>query len=422
MRKRNYRAVPVKHVDAMRLLEGAGTGRVVFGIDVAKVDFYGAFYTEGREPLLTVKWQGPKEHDLVVRLLGSLGTERVDVAMESSGTYGDALWHQVTAAGFPVYRVSPKRTHDSAEAHHGVPSMHDAKASAIIALLHLDGASRLWEGRSDEERGLAAAEEIAVIHDEQARSNSNRLEAKLARHWPELTAHLKLGSATLNALLEQYGSPQHVAADAEGAREVMTRVGRAMLAPEVVETVIQSARSTRGVPMIEAERQAMKMLVGEIVRNQAACEEAKARIAKLVEKDQATTAVAQVIGTMTAAVLTVEFGQLGKYESPAALVKAAGLNLKEVSSGKHHGALKLTKRGSSKARRYLYLGVLRLIQSDPVMRAWHLKKVKRDGGGVKLKSVGALMRKLLSGLWHVARGAAFDSSKLFDTSKLSLAA
>lgn len=174
--------------------------------------------------------------------------------------------------------------------------------------------------------------------------------------------------------------------------------------------------------MIEAERQAMKMLVGEIVRNQAACEEAKARIAKLVEKDQATTAVAQVIGTMTAAVLTVEFGQLGKYESPAALVKAAGLNLKEVSSGKHHGALKLTKRGSSKARRYLYLGVLRLIQSDPVMRAWHLKKVKRDGGGVKLKSVGALMRKLLSGLWHVARGAAFDSSKLFDTSKLSLAA
>ena len=91
------------------------------------------------------------------------------------------------------------------------------------------------------------------------------------------------------------------------------------------------------------------------------------------------------------------------------------MNLKERSSGKHAGQLKITKRGSGRARKYLYLAVLRLIQSDAVFRTWYATKVA--GGMLKGKAIVALTRKLVAGLWHVARGNAFDSRRLFDVER-----
>jgi hypothetical protein len=64
--------------------------------------------------------------------------------MESSGTYGDVLRHQLLEHGVPVYRMSGTRTDDAAEVYDGVPSLHDAKSAAIIAKLHLDGVSTPW--------------------------------------------------------------------------------------------------------------------------------------------------------------------------------------------------------------------------------------------------------------------------------------
>jgi transposase len=86
-----------------------------------------------------------------------------------------------------------------------------------------------------------------------------------------------------------------------------------------------------------------------------------------------------------------------------------GLNLKEKSSGRDVGRLKITKRGCSLVRRYLYFAALRLINNDPVVKAWYQKKVDARA---KNKTVIALMRKLAKALWHVARGERFDATKL----------
>jgi len=58
--------------------------------------------------------------------------------------------------------VSPKRSHDAAEVYDGVPSLHDAKSSAIVAKLHLDSASERWAIRTDEARELDAAACLAT--------------------------------------------------------------------------------------------------------------------------------------------------------------------------------------------------------------------------------------------------------------------
>ena len=73
------------------------------------------------------------------------------------------------------------------------------------------------------------------------------------------------------------------------------------------------------------------------------------------------------------------------------------------------------------ARRWLFLATLRWLKADPIARAWYLRKV-RTNGGVKLKAVIALMRKLLAALYHVARGATYDPYRLFDTRRLQITA
>ncbi len=66
--------------------------------------------------------------------------------------------------------------------------------------------------------------------------------------------------------------------------------------------------------------------------------------------------------------------------------------------------------------------VLRLIQHELRFKVWYGRKVERDGGKPKLNAVAALVRKPAKALWHVSRGAPFDSAELSDDVRLGLAA
>jgi transposase len=139
LRKREYRAVAIKKVDIERLKECTSGKRIIFSVDVAKIDFYGAFYNETKEVGLTIKWKSPDEVELLSELLNALETRSLEVVLEPTGTYGDAFREQMERQGRDVYLVSPKRRYDASEVYDGVPSSHDGKFAAIIGKLHLEG-------------------------------------------------------------------------------------------------------------------------------------------------------------------------------------------------------------------------------------------------------------------------------------------
>lgn len=423
MAKRRYRTIQVKVVDASHLLEqlkAASQRKMILGVDVAKEGFVAAFMDTDERVLLTIRWSHPVETPAMMRLLVELrqaGAE-VEVAMEPTGTYGDSVRYQLARAGFAVFRVSAKHVHDLGEVYDGVPSSHDAKAAAIIAKLHKEGRSSLWAELEPERREMKV---LAGIHDWQKESYHqavNRIEGMLARHWPELTRWLELGSATLLGLLTQYGGPREVAQARSVAKAVIRRLSNGLLTDDKIEGVVASAERTQGVPMLGRETDALRLLAEEANRLRRAYRQSERQLTKVALKQPEVKRIASVVGNTTAAVLTAVMGSAQNYPSPSAYVKAMGLNLKVRSSGKHKGELKITKRGSGMERRWLYLAVLRWIQQDPIAAAWHARKVARDGGRLKTKSLVALMRKLPEGLWHVARGHDFDSRKLFDVSLL----
>jgi transposase len=420
MKKRTYRKIAVKEVDARVLAAEVGVGRVVFAIDVAKVDMVAAVVAGDGRVLRTVCWKNPVENGLVLALLEGLSAAglSVEAVMESSGTYGDVLRQQLIEHGVPVFRVSGKRTHDAAEVYDGVPSLHDAKSAAIIAKLHVDGASAPWGPLSEEKRELKAAIATMDLYRAQHQRLIHSLESSLARHWPELTQHLELSSATLVALLAPIGGPREVTAASEAARRLLHGLSHGLMSGETVEAVMQSAASSVGVRLLAQERVALMTLAAEAHRALKEFKKAKGVVERL-STSGAAQRLAATTGKTTAAVLVADVGDPLDYPSTRAYLKAYGLNLKEKSSGKQKGQLSITKRGPSRARQYLWLAVVRWIQKDVVAKAWYEQKIKRDGGR-RARGVTALMRKYAQALFHVARGVALDSRKLFDVSRLRL--
>lgn len=420
MKKRLYRSTSVKSLKLEPLLAAFGAGPVTVGVDIAKDDMFATMAAGGR-PVVTVRWRHPEQTMMFVEVVSVVAARGpVEVVMEPSGTYGDALRSLLEKTEVPLFRVNPKRSHDAAEVYDGVPSLHDAKCATILCKLHGDGASEPWPQRSDHERKLAAVLRILEVHTKELHRNCNRLEGLLARHWPELTRHLDLRTATLLELLMAYGGPRVVAEREDDARSLMIGVGGRYLDSSKVEAVIACARTSVGVDQLEEERELVRRVAEEARRAQKLAGKVKRRVERLSETAGVTKELAPVVGKATAAVVVAALGDPRNYESATSFLKSTGLNLKEKSSGKKHGALHITKRGPGVVRLFLYLAVLRLVQKNPVVRAWYAKKVRRQGGHAKSKAVVAIMRKLVLALWHVAHGALFDATKLFDASRLKV--
>ncbi len=407
-----YRAIPVQKLDWSRVHTAAGEGRLVAAIDVAKDVQFMTLMREDRSVIHTVKWSHPDHTRHLTECLGGLGAERIEAVMEPSGTYGDALRGCLRAAGIGVYRVSPKKVHDAAEVYDGVPSMHDAKAAYVIGRLHLEGVTRLWVDPDDQRRRLQVQLNRLADARDRAQRLSSRLEALLARHWPEGPRLMDSQSVSWLQLLAGYGDPAAVAADRDEAAALLRRVGGHRLRAAKIEALLASAANTVGMRCIEIEAERLRELAAEQIELRRRCRSLERALAREVPHDGGLDAQARAVGTVTAVVLRCALGGVDAYPNAASYAKAAGLNLKERSSGKHRGQLKLTKRGPGVVRFYVYFAVLRLIAHDGPAQAWYRAKVARDGG-LTGPAVGALMRKLIRALWHVGHGEAFDETKLF---------
>jgi transposase len=421
MKKRSYRKISINQFQSDTVIDVVPKGKLVFAVDVAKVDMVAALADQRGQAVAFVTWKNPVENTKVLSMLGQLRAEgyEVDAVMESSGTYGDVLRYQLLDASVPVYRVGGKRTHDAREIYDGVPSLHDAKCAAILAKLHVDGISAPWPVATVDKRNLRAAIDLMDLYQERYLQLVHRLESWLARHWPELPEIVELTSATLLALLGRMGGPAQVAAAPTKARGLMRGMSHQLMDSEKIERVIDSASRSAGMPMLDLERETLMAIADEAQRSLRAYTTAKTSLEKLSLQTHAQL-MAPTVGKTTAAVFATFVGDPSLFGSSAAYVKAFGMNLKEKSSGKFQGHLKITKRGPGRARQYLWLAVCRWVRQDPVARAWYQKKVQRDAGK-KAKAIVALMRKLAGALYHIGRGDPYDAAKLFEVNRLGIA-
>jgi transposase len=125
-------------------------------------------------------------------------------------------------------------------------------------------------------------------------------------------------------------------------------------------------------------------------------EDLQREIDQFLEQDPKVKGMLSVpeFGSLTVAVLRAELGDLTRFTRIDQVVAYVGLDLLVKQSGKWRGQTKLSKRGSGRVRRILYLAALRSIalHTSPFGAYYH-RLVAR--GMKKGMAVVAVMRKML---------------------------
>jgi len=421
LKKRTYRTIPIQQVAGPVLAAELGE-RCIVALDVAKTKMVVGFAKASGECVRLVRFEHPVETPLFLLLLKLLLELRValDFALEPTGVYGDALRHQVASIGVPVHRVDAKKVHDAAELLDGVPSSHDAKACTLIAHLHAHGLSRPWVERDEFARALRNLVDERDLFTDPFERARGRLEAVVARHWPELGMEMEPDVAWPLRLLSELPSPVDAAADPTRTAELLTRATRGALRKERIERVVSGAKQSLGTPMGEGERDYVRVLALHMLDLREKTRLVDHRIAAALSKSTPVTKLVETFGAVTTAVVLAHVGNPATYSSADAFEKALGLNLKIHQSGDYDGigSLHITKRGPARVRQYLYLAALRFIFKNDIARRWYQARAAYRSER-KMKAVVALMRKLARAMVHVARGDAFDATKLFDVRRLA---
>jgi transposase len=419
MRRRAYRATDVKDVQLEEVLKRAPGGAVTLGVDIGKEAIYGVLRFSDGSFQRPWKAKNPEEVATLVGVLRAVASQReLIVAMESTGSYGEPLRSKLAEAGLTVHRVGGKAAHDYAEVFDGVPSQHDGKDAAVIAELTAFGKSTPWpfRAKSASEAEMASWVDWLDIQQNLQRTWIGRLEALLARHWPEATRVLELSSATLLRALTHYGGPAGLAKDSAASAR-LALWGGYWLKKEKIEQFLASAARTVGVPQGAEEVRRMQQYAAMALAARRETHKARRELQRLAVGNDVIGRQAKAVGVATACVLWVALGDPRDYPCGEAYRKAMGLNLKERSSGKYQGMLKITKRGPSIVRRWMYFAAMRTAQS-PFVKPWYEAKKAKD----KDRGHGALIaiaRKLALALHAVgARGTPFEPRRLFSQKEL----
>jgi transposase len=336
MRSKAYRALDVKHVDLTALLRGRQQRGAHAGLDTGKerIRCTLRWGPDGFER----PWRAGNPFDLarLAELLAAVARGRqLVVALEPTGTYGDALRQALQRAGLTVHRVRPKAAADFAEIFDGVPSQHDGKDAAVVAELAAQGRSWPWPLvlPSEAEQELAYQVEWLDGQRRQVALWCGRLEALVSRHWPEATRLVQLTSGVLLRCLAHYGGPRGLAALPDAA-ERLRRCGKGLLTAEKAAALVASARETAGVALGRWDEQRLRCYAEQVRQCQREMRAAGRRMRELARGQATIQAMGEVVGVPTACVLWVELGDPRQYHCGPAYRKAMGLNLAERSSGK----------------------------------------------------------------------------------------
>ncbi|NUO63873.1 MAG: IS110 family transposase [Gemmatimonadaceae bacterium] len=359
------------------------------------------------------------EADAQIRRLAPPDTprEKVLVGLEFAGQYGYTFAHDLARRGYPIVNVLPTVTKRMKEVEDNSPLKTDGKDATLIARLVAEGKFVRFPFLDPT---YAALRHLAVNRHRlgvEGVRYKNRLQSLLDLGWPEFLPVFKenLMAKTPMALLARWPLPEDLlGAPLRTVMRVAREASRNHIDRDRIRALLASARETVGVRTGADERRREMLQVLDrlaLVREQIA--EVELWLAAAIASCPPARALATVpeVGTVCAATIVSELGMPDDYEHPRQVLKLAGMNLVEKSSGLHKGRKRQSKRGRPLLRRQLYLLAGRWCQRRGIYRAYYEALVARNGGH-KTKAVCAVARKLVPMLLAVMQsGEPFDRAR-----------
>lgn len=334
------------------------------------------------------------------------GCDEMVVGYESTGPYAEPLVHYLAHKQVKIVQVNPMHTKKMKEVNDNSPLKTDEKDPRVIAdIIRLGHALTIIvpEGEAAYLRRLNNARER---HVGEQTALLNQLQQLVFLIFPEFKTVLKnMKCKTAQYILKRYTTPERIAAvSKEVLGEEMRKRSMGKFGIQAAESLIGLARETVGIKEglggifldlkhILMQLEAEGRFIAEI---EAEMEETLKRIpfsGRLLSiKGLGIVSVAGIIG---------EVGDFSKFSTQSEIMKLAGLDLYEISSGKRKGQRRISKRGRGLLRKILFYAAIQMIRKNGIMYDYYARLTGR--GMERMRALIAVSRKLLRIIHAIVR-------------------
>ncbi|MEG6520873.1 IS110 family transposase [Desulfotomaculum sp. 1211_IL3151] len=341
------------------------------------------------------------------------------VGIEPTGHYWLPMAEFLRREGVPVVVVNPLHVKRSKELDDNSPTKNDIKDARVIGQLVKDG--RYSEPNLPS--GVYAELRVGMVQRDRLNQDLNRVKGRihnwLDRYFPEYTSVFKdwEGKASL-MILNTCPLPREVIKTGTEAIVALwkTEIKRAV-GIKRANKLMQAARESIGLSTgIEFASYEIRMLLEQYDTLCKQMETLMEAVQELLQQIPGSTEMMTIpgVGLVTVAGFLAEVGDLKGYEHGQQIIKLAGLNLKENSSGKHKGQSRISKRGRPRLRALLFKTVLVMVAKNREFKAIHQYLITRDENPLKKKqSIVALCGKLIRILFTIgSKQISYDAEQV----------
>ncbi len=377
--------------------------------DIGKTNHYGYISCTTSE-LKTFRFSNNKESfdgmwKKVEEFKKTNNLEKVVFGFESTGSYGEPLKLYMQHKGAELIQINPMHTKRLKELSDNSPNKTDQKDPRVIADILMLGyglTTIIAEDKTAELREQVKSRENRL---EDINRVKNRIEGLLAKHFPEFLQIMGLRTKTSMYLLKHYPTANSLGKKRINklARKVY-RVSRSQIKYSRLSKLHEAAINSIGVKEgQEAYKKEIRRQLEQVELLERQLSEIEEQIKAIVEQLPENRILQSVkgIGLITAAYLLSEVVDFKAYRVQKEIEKFAGLNLYEISSGKHKGQRKLSKRGRTLLRKALYMVVLNMIKKTGIYyndyQGYLIRGVK------KVEAMVIIMKRLLRMLHALVR-------------------
>ena len=334
------------------------------------------------------------------------GLKEIVIGFESSGPYAEPLFHFLRKKPVKLVQINPMHSRRLKELTGNSPNKTDRKDPRVIAdVISLGHALTvvIAEGAAAHLRRLTHARERAMKN---RSAVLNQVQDFVFTIFPEFGGIIKhAATKTAKCLLKHYPTPESIVdLGQESLCQLVRTVSRGKVSAQRSKRLYQAAKHSVGIDEgKESIVLEIRQLVSVIERVESFIEGLEKQMAYYLDEIPYSRSILSIkgIGVVTVAGLIGEVGDFRKFATISEITKLAGLDLYEVSSGKHKGRRRISKRGRSLMRKLLFFAAINAVKSNGIMHEPYQQMLAR--GMLKMKALISIARKLLRIIFAVVR-------------------
>ena len=334
------------------------------------------------------------------------GLTHVVIGIESTGCYGIPFLHFLKDKDAELVYVNPSHTKKLKEVQNNSPNKTDKKDPKVIAdIIELGRWLRVVipEGSAAELRELVHSRDDAM---KECTSQYNKIYDHMFKIFPEFEQVMKdLKTKTAQYLLKHHPTPESIMElGITELSKIIHKISRGKIRSKRAKQLYSAAQQSIGIK--EGQKNIVKKINNVLhiisIYNQY-INEYEQDISIELEKIPESHYIMSIkgIGEITTATLLGEMADFKDFKSYEEVEKFAGLNLYEISSGKHTGQKRISKRGRPLLRKALFFAAINVVRQGGIYHEKYQSYL--DRGMIKMKALIAICRKLLRLIFVLVR-------------------